>query len=129
MTTKRSASSQTDGVSAAADTSATSQADATTDAQQAKPGTGARARQRAAEAGEALREGTRHVTDVAARTRRSAPVRVRQVSGGAATRTRRVTGKVAAWARRNPKAVAGAIAGTAAFGSATWRRITRRGRR
>jgi hypothetical protein len=126
MTTKPSDPSQTNGTSAETGTAGTSRADATADAQQE---TGARARKRAAEAGEALRQGTRHVTDLAARTQRSVPARARDVAGGTATRTRRLTGKVAAWARRNPKAVAGAIAGTAALGPAAWRRITRRGRR
>lgn len=128
MTTKRSDPSQTDGTSAETSTAGASRADATADAQQ-ETGSGARARERAAEAGEALRQGARHVTNLAARTQRSVPVRVRDVVGGTATRTRRLTGKAAAWARRNPKAVASAIAGTAALGPAAWRRITRRGRR
>ncbi|GAB3959948.1 hypothetical protein GCM10029978_008060 [Actinoallomurus acanthiterrae] len=103
------------------------------DAQQDKTGTGPRARERAAEAGEALRERARHLTgittNIATRTQQSVPAPVRHVAGGAATRTRRLTAKVAAWAHRNPKAVAAAMAGTFTVGPALWRRITRRGKR
>ncbi len=91
------------------------------DAPPSKTSTGGGAR--AAEAGEALREGTRHLTGAPTRLRRSETVR--RASANAATRTRRLAG----WARRNPKAAAGAVASAAALGPAAWRRITRRGRR
>lgn len=133
MTPKRSDPSQINGTSAETGTADTSQADATADAQQNKTGTDSRARERAAEAGEALRDGARHVTgittNIATRTQQAVPAPVRHVVGGAATRTRRLTAKVAAWARRNPKAVAAATAGTVTVGPALWRRITRRGQR
>lgn len=81
------------------------------DAQPATSDKAARARGRAAEAGVAAREHSRKVT------------------GAAGKATRRLTGHAAAWARRNPKAMAGAMAGAAAAGLAACRRITRRRQR
>lgn len=125
MTIKEPDPSRTDGTSAHAGTAGAAQTDATEEAHQ-DAGTGSRARERAGGAGKALREGVPGAVD---RMRRSAPPRVRDLAGDAAARTRRLTGKAAAWARRNPKAAAGTIAGTVAFGRVLRRRITRRGRR
>lgn len=125
MTTNGPDPSRTDGTSAHADTAGAAQTDATEEAHQ-DAGTGSRARERAGEAGKALREGIGGAAD---RMQRSTPARVRDLAGDAAARTRCLTGKAAAWARRNPKAAAGAIAGTVAFGRVLRRRITRRGRR
>jgi hypothetical protein len=120
MTTKRSEPSPTDRITAQAGAAGGSQDDSDTTAGQTST-------QEDAGVSEAPPEGTRHVTDIAAKMKRAVPVR--RASANAAAQTRNLARKTAAWARRNPKAVAGAIAGTAALGSAAWRRIRRGERR
>jgi hypothetical protein len=122
MTTEPSDSSQTNDTSAETGTTGTSRAETPADAQQVTAGSDARKRPAA------VKNALRPVRDVGAVTKRPALGLVREVSGGAATRTRILAGKAAVWVRRNPKAAAGVAAGTVAFGRAL-RRITRRGRR
>jgi hypothetical protein len=121
MTTKRSEPSRTHLASAGAGAAGGPQDDSDTVAGQTS------AREGAVEAGEAPPERTRRVTDIAAKVKRAVPVR--RGSANATAQTLRLARKAAAWARRNPKAVAGAIAGTAALGPAAWRRIRRGERR
>jgi hypothetical protein len=138
MTTERSEHSGTDNRLAETDLPGTIEGGPAIvpDAQPANSDTAAhtaRARERAAEAGAAVREGSRKVTGAASKAasgaQRSIPVPVRHTAGRVTAHARRLTGHTAAWARRNPKAMAGAVAGAAATGLAAWRRITRRRQR
>lgn len=66
---------------------------------------------------------------VASEARQPIPVPVRQAAGRAAARARHLTERGMAQARQNPRTMAVALAGAAAFVLAAWRRLTRRGQR